>query len=54
MQLAINELMNLKLKMNYKAHWYNNLINLEFVICSIAIWIIANKARVKQYDFAQV
>lgn len=46
--------MNLKLKMSYWAQWYNNLINLEFIICSIAIWIIANYAREKQYDFVQV
>ena len=40
--------------MNYQAHRYNNLINLEFIIRSIAIWIIANYAREKQYDFAQI
>lgn len=39
--------------MNYQAHWYNNLINFEFIIWSIAIWIIANYAREKQYDFAR-
>ena len=40
--------------MNYQAHHYNSLINLEFIICSIAIWIIANYGWEKQYDFCQV